>query len=141
MSTARGRGRAAVAAFDLAGALAQASWAEADRALIAALAELPGLEAAITKLAAAKTAAAARDAKAALALLSQALSSVARKRGVERFGKVGVTLVYDPARHALETRSARAPAKVKIVAPGFVRSAEVLAKARVTPAPIRKRAP
>lgn len=136
MKKATGRGRPA--AFDLTGALGEAGWAEADRALVAALAEFSVLEAALSALTKTKSAKASRDAADALALLGQSLAATARKRGVERFGVVGASEAYDPARHALDQPSSRAPAKVKILAPGVVRGREVLTKARVAGVRARK---
>lgn len=136
MKKAKGRGKPA--AFDLTGALGEAGWAEADRALVVALAEFSAIEAALASLTKTKSAKASRDAADALSLLGQALAATARKRGVERFGVVGASEAYDPARHTLDQPSSRTPAKVKILAPGFVRGREVLTKARVAGVRVRK---
>lgn len=104
----------------LTASLADAAWAEADAALAEALAELEILETATGRVARAD----------ALALLGQALSRAARKRGLSRFGKVGAREAYDPRRHALAGSAARPPKAVRIVAQGISRGGEVLVKAR-----------
>jgi hypothetical protein len=100
--------------------LAEAAWTEADAALAEALAELEAFENA-------KGRAARAD---ALALLGQALSRAARKRGLSRFGKVGAREPFDQRRHALALPAARPPKTVRIVAQGIARGGEVLVKAR-----------
>lgn len=127
------------AAFDLVGTLGEAGWAEADRALAAALAEAAALETAIAKLARRNTPAAVQRAEDAFALLTQALDTTARKRGVSRFGDVGAVEKFDPARHEI-IGAARKSARVRLIAPGVLKGGEVLLKARAKLAAARKSA-
>lgn len=127
------------AAFDLVGALGEAGWAEADRALADALAESAALDLAINKLARSKSAAAVQRAEDAFALLTQALDTVARKRGVSRFGEVGAVEKFDPERHEIADAPRKA-AQVKLIAPGVLKGGEVLLKARAKLAAARKSA-
>jgi hypothetical protein len=127
------------AAFDLVGALGEAGWAEADRALAVALAESAALETAIAKLSRSKGPAAIQRTQDAFALLTQALDTVSRKRGVARFGEVGAVERYDPERHEIAV-AARKSAPVKLVAPGVLKGGEVLVKARAKLAAARKSA-
>lgn len=115
--------RKRAAALPLAAALAEASWSEADAALAQALAECDALETAPD--------AAARDD--AMAMLTQALSRAARKRGLSRLGAVGAREAYDPQRHDLSKAGARPPKTVRIIAPGVARGGEILVRARVAP--------
>lgn len=112
------------AARGLTEALAEASWAEADRALAMAIAELADLETAPN---------AARRA-AAMVLLSQSLARAARRRGLTRFGAQGAVEPYDAQRHELARKPVRPPARVRILAPGVARGSTVLVKARAVPA-------
>ncbi len=105
----------------LADALAEAAWAEADRALAEAMAEAQILKAAAEGE--------ARDD--AMALLEQALGRAARKRGLVRFGEVGARESYDAARHELARPLQRAPKQVRVIASGVTRAGAVLVKARV----------
>lgn len=112
----------------LVNALAEAAWADADRALAEAIAEAQILKSAPDD-----------DAREdALALLEQALSRAARKRGLTRFGDVGAREAYDPERHDLLRPLQRAPKHVRIVASGVTRAGAVLVKARAVA--IRSRA-
>jgi|CXWL01.1.fsa_nt_gi hypothetical protein len=129
------------AADTLTDALGKAGWAEADRALIAALAEAPALDAAMAQLGVARTAAAVRQARDSWTMLAQGLAATARRRGIESFGEIGASDSYDPKRHLIDAPVARAPAKVRVLAPGFARGDTVLAKARVAPVRPRKAAP
>lgn len=115
--------RKRAAAPALANALAEAAWSEADAALAQALAECDALEAA-------PDAASRED---AMAMLAQALSRAARKRGLSRIGAVGAREQYDPKRHELERAGARGPKSVRIIAPGVARGGDVLVRARVAP--------
>lgn len=111
-------------------ALAEAGWAQADRALAEALIELEEAEAASTP---------ARRAE-ALMLLRQALARVARARGLSRVGaEAGQIEPYDPRRHELVRESARPPAEVTVLKQGIARGDEVLVKARVRA--LRRRSP
>jgi hypothetical protein len=111
------------AAPALSDALAAAAWSEADGALAEALAEFDSLANARTD--------AAR--KGATALLEQALARAARRRGLSRFGGLGATETYDPARHELTRAPARAPKRVRVKVRGVARGNEILIKARVGP--------
>jgi hypothetical protein len=113
----------------LAGALAEAAWAEADLALARALVELDEAQAAVTEAAGVE----------ALALLGQSLSRAARKRGLTRIGALGAVEAYDRRRHDLNAPVARAPKTVRIEARGVGRGDEVLAKPRVGPVRGKKR--
>lgn len=113
------RKRAAPAALN--NALAEAAWSDADLALAEALAEFDRAEAAVG----------GGDRGDAMALLGQALSRAARKRGLTRIGALGAREPYDPKLHELAKKPARAPKTVRIEARGVKRGAEVLAKARV----------
>lgn len=108
------------AAPQLADALAAAAWQEADGALAEALAEFDSL-------ASARSAKARKDAE---ALLGQALTRAARRRGLTRFGSVDATEIYNPARHQLAAALKRAPKRVRVTAPGVARGDEILVKAR-----------
>lgn len=112
------RKRAAPSALNA--ALAEAAWSDADLALAEALAEFDRAEAAD-----------GADRADAMALLGQALSRAARKRGLTRIGALGAREPYDPKLHELEKKPARAPKTVRIAARGVKRGAEVLAKALV----------
>jgi len=127
------------AAFDLVGALGEAGWADADHALAAALAETAALETAIAQLSRSRSAAAIQRAEDAFALLTQALDTVSRKRGVSRFGEVGAVESYDPERHEV-AGGARKSARVKLLASGVLKGGDVLLKARAKLAAARKSA-
>lgn len=127
------------AAFDLVGALGEAGWAEADRALAAAIAESAALDLAINKLARSKSPTAVKRAEDAFALLTQALDTVARKRGVSRFGEVGAVEKFDPERHEIAGATPKS-ARVKLTAPGVMKGGDVLLKARAKLAAARKSA-
>lgn len=127
------------AAFDLVGALGEAGWAEADRALASALAESAALETAIAKLSRSKSAAAIQRTEDAFALLTQALDTVSRKRGVARFGEIGAVEKFDPERHEI-AGTARKSARVKLLAPGVLKGGDVLVKARAKLEAARKSA-
>lgn len=109
------------AARSLTDALGEAAWAEADRALAEAIVEAQVLGGAKN----------AEAREVALALLEQALSRAARKRGLTRVGEVGAREAYNAKRHELTRPLARAPKHVRIVASGMARGAAVLVKARV----------
>lgn len=111
------------AAPSLAGALAEAAWAEADQALAEALAEADEVESA--------AGAAQRDA--AVALMIQALSRAGRKRGLSRIGVLGAREPYDPGKHQLIAAVAKKPRTVRIAARGVARGAEILLLPRVGP--------
>ena len=98
--------------------LADAAWAEADKALAEALAEFEAWQ--------------AGDEDAA-EFVGQALRRAARKRGLAPLGETGGIEAYDSKRHALVKAATRAPTRVKIKSPGVLRGVEILAKARATP--------
>ncbi len=112
----------------LANALAEAAWADADKALAEALIELDEFENARNE----------KAREAALTLLAQALAQTARKRGLTRIGMLGAQEAFDPQRHEPPPR-AKSAKSVRIAARGVARGAEVLARAR-TEAP-RRRSP
>jgi hypothetical protein len=114
---------------DLAAALAEAAWEEADAALAEALVEFDAFQEAATRRAKAD----------ASTLLGQALSRAARRRGLLRVGKAGAVEPFDRARHAAVEPQRRAPKTVRILIPGVARGNEVLAKARVGGARARRR--
>lgn len=124
-----GTGRPPARDASLAGALAEAAWAEADTALAQALVELDEAEAAVAEPAGVE----------ALALLAQSLSRAARKRGLTRIGALGAVEPYDRRRHELNAPVARAPKTVRIEARGVARGDEVLARPRVGPVRGKKR--
>lgn len=103
--------------------LAQAAWAEADRALARALIDADLLAAALVKP--------SRRAADALDLLQQSLSQAARKRGLSRLGEIGAKAQFDAERHVLGGAPRRTPKQVRIVTPGVARGQEVLVKAEV----------
>jgi hypothetical protein len=113
----------------MAGALAEAAWAEADAALAQALADLDEMTSATSE--------AAREDM--LAMLAQSLSRAARKRGLTRVGTVGDRESYDPKRHDLVDSGAKMPKTVRIRARGVARGADVLVKPRAGPLGRRKR--
>jgi hypothetical protein len=112
------RKRAAPALTD---ALAAAAWSEADTALAEALAEYDALSGARSEKARGE----------ASALLGQALGRAARRRGLTRFGGLGTTEAFDPARHELTAAIKRAPKKVRVKLQGVARGNEIIVKARV----------
>jgi hypothetical protein len=69
----------------------------------------------------------------AVAMLEQALTRAARRRGLSRFGGVGATEAYDPLRHEFSAAAARLPKRVRVSVRGVARGNEVLVKARVGP--------
>lgn len=101
--------------------LAQASWAEADRALAQAWADF------------AEFTASARRGPNMVALVDQSLSRAARQRGLMRIGAAGETAPYDPLVHELIDPRKRTPPLVEVIAPGVSRADKVLLKARVKP--------
>ena len=103
-------------------ALAGAAWAEADRALVEALALCDEARDGV-----------GAEREAALELLGQALNGVARKRGLSRLGELGARETFDPKRHEFIKPHKKTPKSVRIVARGVARGAETLAKARVGP--------
>lgn len=111
----------------LAGALAEAAWAEADLALAEALSECDALDSAADD----------DDRRTTLALLAQALGRAARKRGLIRVGALGATIAFDPTAHDLASSVVKTPSTVRIAARGVARGAEVLLRPRVVPAPPR----
>jgi|GEM_PF-1511226 len=111
----------AASGVSLPGALAEAAWVEADHALAEALAASDEAEAAKTD----------QDRDDALALLTQALTRAARKRGLSRIGQMGAREPYDPKRHDLDDGGARAPKTVRVSARGVSRGGETLVKPRV----------
>jgi len=111
----------------LATPLAEAAWAEADRALAEALAELDRAEHADNEMERAD----------AVLMLAQALGRVSRKRGFSRIGVVGKREAFDAARHELVEPGK--PKTVRILTRGVMRGGQVLIKARVAPARRGKR--
>jgi hypothetical protein len=105
----------------LADALAAAAWSEADTALAEALAEFDALAGARSEKAKAE----------AVALLAQALTRAARRRGLTRFGGVGGTEPFDAARHQLAAAIKRPPKRVRVKVQGVARGNEIIVKARV----------
>lgn len=110
-------------------ALAKAAWAEADRALARALADLSALDGAQTP--------AAR--KAGWALVAQSLNRAGRCRNLARLGMPGDIVAYDPGQHEGAAGAIRAGTPVRIVTPGVARGGAALVRAQV--ARIRARAP
>jgi hypothetical protein len=111
----------AAPSVSLAGALAEAAWAEADLALAEALADLDEAETAANDAARAD----------ALAMLSQSLARAARKRGLTRLGALDEPAAFNPDEHDLAAAGAKKPKKVRIAARGVARGGEVLVRARV----------
>ncbi len=111
------------AAPSLSDALAEAAWAEADQALAEALIECDALMAAENK----------KQRDNAMALMAQALSRAARKRGLSRVGELGAAEKYDQQRHELAGAVAKMPRNVRIAARGVARGAEILLRPRVDP--------
>lgn len=101
--------------------LAQASWAEADRALAQAWADFAELAGSV------------RRGPDMFALVEQSLSRAARQRGLMRVGAAGEIAPYDPLVHELVVPRKRAPPVIEVVAPGVSRADKVLLKARVKP--------
>lgn len=122
------RKRAAPGA-SLAAALAEAAWSEADAALAQALADFDEAGTANDK--------AARED--AWARLGQSLARAGRKRGLARIGELEAQESYDPARHELNARPAKAPTIVRIQARGVARGEEVLERPRVAPVERKRR--
>jgi hypothetical protein len=116
------RKRAAQGA-SLAGALAEAAWAEADVALAQALADCDE----------AATAPDPASRAEALAVLAQSLARAGRKRGLIRIGELGKSAPFDPDRHDLIAQGAKKPKTVRIAARGVLRGGDVLAAPRVRP--------
>lgn len=114
----------------LAGALAEAAWAEADKALAQALADFDEVEGAADENARAD----------ALEMLAQSLSRAARKRGLTRIAVLGEREPYDAKRHDLVVKFAKMPKTVRIQARGVARGGVTLVKPRVGPVR-RKRRP
>lgn len=114
----------------LVGALAEATWTEADAALAQALVELDEADGAASK----------GDREDAMARLAQSLTRAARKRGLTRIGELGETEDYDAARHELNAPVAKTPKSVRIQARGVARGEEILEKPRVTPLERKRRA-
>jgi hypothetical protein len=114
----------------LVGALAEATWTEADAALAQALVEFDEAEGATSKA----------DREDAMARLAQSLTRAARKRGLTRIGELGETEDYDAARHELNAPVAKTPKSVRIQARGVARGDEILEKPRVTPSERKRRA-
>lgn len=104
----------------LTAALAEAAWAEADDALAEALVELDHLQTATT----------AKAREAAGAMLAQALSRVARKRGLTRLGALDERVAFDAGVHELSA-DGKAPKSVRIVARGVARGGDVLRRPQV----------
>lgn len=111
------------AAPSLAGALAEAAWAEADQALAEALVESDEVESATS----------AKQREAAVALMIQALSRAGRKRGLARIGVLGAREPYDPAKHQLMAAVAKKPRTVRIAARGVARGGSILVLPRAGP--------
>ncbi len=111
----------------LVASLAEASWLEADTALAEALVEFETLKAAPRQK--------ARDD--AMALLGQALTRAARKRGLTPLGAAGARERFDAMRHEIHG-SARKPKNVQVVTPGVARGGDVLIRARVSAARARR---
>lgn len=107
------------AADPLVGALAEAAWSEADRALAEALVCADELEGARGP-----------RRRQLFDLLGQALNRAARRRGLSRVGQLGAEEIYDPERHE-PLPSGVGPGPVAIVARGVVRGREVVLKPRV----------
>jgi len=108
----------------LADALGEAAWSEADKALAEAIVEAQILKGA-------KGAKGAEARALAEALLEQALSRAARKRGLTRVGEAGAREAYNANRHELARPMTRAPKQVRIIATGIARAGTILVKARV----------
>jgi hypothetical protein len=116
-------------AAPLVDALAQAAWTEADASLAEALVECDrAIEARSDD---------AREE--ALSLLQLALGRAARRRGLARIGKPGAVEDFDPMRHDLFAAGKRAPKRVRIAEPGVMRGGELLIRARVKPARIKRK--
>lgn len=113
----------------LASTLAEASWAQADRALAQVLADFSELEAAQHPA----------KRKLMLALVAQSLQRAARWRAMTRLGGVGAVEAFDPGRHEFAGRAPRSPKDVRILVPGVARGGVVLIKARVASARARAR--
>ena len=123
----------------LADALAEASWAEADRALAEAIVEFAQLERA---LGACEVSGAAKSrAKAALAQTRQALGRASRRRGLARLGEPGAMVAFVPSQHEFVRPSSSAPSHVEIVMEGVTRGAQVLIPAIVKPARATRKRP
>jgi hypothetical protein len=105
-------------AHGLAQELAQAAWAEADRALAEAMAEFEAWQ--------------QGDVDAAV-FVGQALRRAARTRGLTPLSQAGRVEPYDASRHALANTPSTQPSQVRIKSAGVLRGGEVLAKARATP--------
>ena len=116
--------------ISLVGALAEATWTEADAALAQALVEFDEVE----------SAASTTDREDAMARLAQSLTRAARKRGLTRIGELGEIEDYDAARHELNAPVAKTPKSVRIQARGVARGEEILEKPRVTPSERKRRA-
>lgn len=104
-------------------ALGEAAWAEADLALAAALAESEDLQAALS-------AGDERAAEDALAMLTQSLNRIARKRSISRFGEPGAQVPFDIRRHEIDVAGPAAK-QVIVVRSGLERAGVVLVKAQV----------
>jgi len=132
--------------FDLVDMLGQAGWVEADEALAQSLQDFQGLSDSVDALAAQAHAldVAFQDLGARVLLARQSLEHVARRRGLERFGDVGVVEPFDPRRHDLAETSGKTPAFVRVRVQGVVRGrgpkAAVLVKAAAERAPAPRKA-
>jgi hypothetical protein len=118
-------------------ALAEAGWAEAYRALAAAVVEFGQLQRALSECeisGAAKT-----RARAALSLTAQALARASRRRGLVRVGELGASVPFARTQHALERPQTETPERVEIIAEGVMRGEEVLVPALVKPARSRQK--
>lgn len=116
-----GRRAGASKRASLTDALADASWAEADRALAEALADFEELVRVRNP----------KRRRELFELLEQSLNRAARKRGLLRIGLVGEQADYDPTIHELVSARGGKASAVEVVARGAMRGGEVLAKARV----------
>lgn len=114
------RKRAGVSS-NIADALAEAAWSEADRALAQV----------VTDFLVVRAAKRAKERNEAILLLGQSLQRTMRRRGLVILGEADAIEAYDPARHAYS--GGRAPKRVRIVTPGVARDGEVLVKAQAGP--------
>jgi len=123
-------------------ALAREGWRLTDDALAQAAIEVAraqaGLQGALRRARDAPQRSLA-DVAAALEVAAQHLQAALRRRGLESFGKIGKSAVYDPQIHGLEWGRAHSGEAVRVTAPGVRRvDGETLVKAAVRP--IRARA-
>lgn len=126
------------APFNLTDMMAEAAWAQADRALAQALRDAAMVEQAVRPLKRGAPRAKVQPVEDGLLILSQSLSRAARARGLKMFGAVGAVVPFDPRLHEAPAR-AREPKLVRITTPGVTRASDVVMKAVVTPSRARVR--